>query len=435
MSEAGQRLSPILMRSGTPGPAEKVLRYLEGMSREGDDVDISPPRSLADAEEYNATIPEMLRSPGVRSKTSQALRDLAKSPVSYDDRSKGGGVALGGDKQTRTRTVNGDDAASIEQNGQRSEFGDHPLPVRQPSFEPGPNDDPGPHYPSFDSGPSFGNFGPMPDDGPSRTPMFQPTWTSKAQQNDERPWSPMSSRSRLTKATEKATAYPALPESRVGEDDSPPRSKTHSPPPPQSPSRKAEPLSPRSATRSMQNPPRSPGGSMFSGGHQNRPFSPYRHAPTHEDLLHAAVRGRAFIPPDLDQSAAEPALPPPSTTTPVMKAASVARSQFSAQSPLPVKAPSIASHRTGSTATPIQRPYSPNELNQEEEQIVQDTLAGRTPRTSHYAPSVLGSDVVNSHFHDMDLCVLLHQENDPTVHDVVKKALRKAIRQRVKNWA
>lgn len=53
------------------------------------------------------------------------------------------------------------------------------------------------------------------------------------------------------------------------------------------------------------------------------------------------------------------------------------------------------------------------------------------PATSH-APSVLGSDIMKSHFHDGDLCVLLHQETDPNVHETVKKAVRKAIRARVK---
>jgi hypothetical protein len=31
-------------------------------------------------------------------------------------------------------------------------------------------------------------------------------------------------------------------------------------------------------------------------GHQNRPFSPYRHAPTNEDPLHAVIRGRVAAP-------------------------------------------------------------------------------------------------------------------------------------------
>jgi hypothetical protein len=119
-------------------------------------------------------------------------------------------------------------------------------------------------------------------------------------------------------------------------------------------------------------------------------------------------------------------------------APSAARSHHTAQSHHG-KAASVAQSskaasavEQGRAATSQHRAQSPFELNQEEAQIVKDALAGRTPRTSHYTPSALGSDIVNSHFHDMDLCVLMQQESDPTVHEVVKKALRKAIRQRVK---
>ncbi|KAJ7045500.1 hypothetical protein C8F04DRAFT_1065003 [Mycena alexandri] len=530
MSDSGGVLNPILMRSTTPGPNEKVLSYLEGMSREGNEADVTPPRSIADAEEYQNKHPPSrngLYSPAARSRNSEALRDLANSPVSYD-----GKPVLGGAQEEDDE----DDADSVEQNGQRSEFGgQQPLPVP----EPGPNDLPGPHYPSYDSGPSFGNFGPMPDEGRS-TPVLLSTWTpnwanskpmppvpsrdltpgyvnvplpesvasprassanldatsvnigvespssprsraipSQASRKaptmrseqqatgssnpmqggeDNRPWSP-SARSRVTTKTREGTAYPMLPESRMGDDLSSPssptrskavRSKASSESPSQtkvqSASRK-EPstmnpagrgdMSPRSSHRNIASPTRSAAG--FSGNgqsHQNRPFSPYRHAPTTEDLLHAAVRGRALVLPD-------PSIPPspPSqhsrapSAVPSAVPSVAARSQAQSRTG---QAPSAAqSHKTASiaeqrgAATP--RPRSPLDLNQEEAQIVQDALASsRTPRTSHYTPSALGSDVVNSHFHDMDLCVLLQQESDPSVHEVVKKALRKAIRQRVK---
>ena len=71
-----------------------------------------------------------------------------------------------------------------------------------------------------------------------------------------------------------------------------------------------------------------------------------------------------------------------------------------------------------------------HELNQEEARIVADALAGRTPRTSYYAGSL--EEGMANHFHDIELCVLLHQESDPGAHEFVKKALRKAVRQRVK---
>ena len=83
------------------------------------------------------------------------------------------------------------------------------------------------------------------------------------------------------------------------------------------------------------------------------------------------------------------------------------------------------------TPTPS-RPRSPEVegLDDEEARIVNDALAAQTPRTSVYA-APLEPEVAN-HFHDMELCILLHQENDPAQHEIVKKALRKAVRQRVK---
>ena len=61
--------------------------------------------------------------------------------------------------------------------------------------------------------------------------------------------------------------------------------------------------------------------------------------------------------------------------------------------------------------------------------MVNDAL-GRTPRTSFYESPL--EPETTSHFHDMELCVLLHKENDPGEHDFIKKALRKAVRQRIK---
>lgn len=57
----------------------------------------------------------------------------------------------------------------------------------------------------------------------------------------------------------------------------------------------------------------------------------------------------------------------------------------------------------------------------------------KTPRTSYtVTPTDLAAEVQKSHFHDEDLCVLLHVADDPTVHDVVRRAVRKAVRSRVK---
>ncbi|KAJ7072344.1 hypothetical protein C8F01DRAFT_1103577 [Mycena amicta] len=478
MSDAAGVLNPILMRSTTPGPNEKVLNYLESMSLAGQqlDVDVSA-RSIVDPDDFAA---RPIFSPAARSRTSDALRDLAASPVSYD----------AGPRLRKHQ----DDADSTEQNGQRSEFGGQQILMQA---EPGPSDPPGPRYPSYDSGPSFGNLGPealstfnnrmmstwtptwtqqmdkpVPDipastaaltpgytkvplpesvASPRGTSTFEieiqspsiprsPTTQSNAKAppvhyeqpgpSNSRPLSPQSGRSRVTKITEKGTAYPTLPESRIADDDfatpsSPTRSKavhskaTLSESPSKSGHKAAREgggdLSPRSSHKNIASPAR------FSGnGAAHRPFSPYRHAATTEDLLHAAIRGRAIVLPD-------------STTPPKAPSAapSVVPSQHTTQSP--IKAQSARQSQPASLAEQgPRRPPSPIELDQEEARIVQEALASRTPRTSHYTPSALGSDIMNSHFHDMDLCILLQQESDRNAHEVVKKALRKAIRQRVK---
>lgn len=47
-------------------------------------------------------------------------------------------------------------------------------------------------------------------------------------------------------------------------------------------------------------------------------------------------------------------------------------------------------------------------------------------------PSVLAGEVHASHFHDEELCILLHAADNPTTHDVVKKVLHKGVKDRVK---
>lgn len=87
----------------------------------------------------------------------------------------------------------------------------------------------------------------------------------------------------------------------------------------------------------------------------------------------------------------------------------------------------------GGDVTPrAMSPMSPTgELDPNETKLVRDAINSR--RTSYAAPpSALEPEVANSHFHDMDLCILLHQMDDYNTHEIVKKALRKAVRQRVK---
>ena len=90
-------------------------------------------------------------------------------------------------------------------------------------------------------------------------------------------------------------------------------------------------------------------------------------------------------------------------------------------------------HHDHEERTPVQsRTHSQveEELDEEEEEMVR-TILSRTPRTS-VAPSALEPDVQNSHFHDMELCELLHSLEAPNLPEVVKKAVRKAVRARVR---
>jgi hypothetical protein len=145
------------------------------------------------------------------------------------------------------------------------------------------------------------------------------------------------------------------------------------------------------------------GPSILSSGNnhnrlQQRPFSPYRNGPTEQDLLHAAIHGLSLnIPGHADGS------------------------QQGSQS------------KQSRGATPRALSPGPDELDEEETRLVENVLneGNRTPRTSYAATSALGSEQF-AHYHDMNLCVLLHQLDNPDQHEVVKKAVRKAVKSRVK---
>ncbi|KAF5348749.1 hypothetical protein D9758_006832 [Tetrapyrgos nigripes] len=551
MSYAGTgevQLKSYLVRSSTPGPNEKVLKYLDGMSRESAET---PPQSQVEDDEYTQDkVPSRSGVYSPKSQNGQLLQDLAASPVSYEQNIAG-------------RQLDEDDVGSDVQ--QRSET---PLPVR----EPGPHDPPGPHYESYGS--SFGNFGQLPpDDYPPQTPYgygnWNPAWTdgsktetpwnagaapnlaplpesvssprvasvainvespssketrlhgstpsrasqkapsspasaktasrppskapTKVSEPDGRPLSPISLKSRSsnpkTRTTDKGTVYPPLPESRVGEDeyDVPTTPRARSKAPSVAPSDSLSQIhhkrarkekeaanvngsqppvneatfSPRSAQQILYNGnsrAMSPGGAYSQ---TSRPFSPYKYGPTASDLLDSAIRGRAMVIPEEPEKAstATPSKAPSSKApTHVSKPPSAAPSHRSKHSEsrtaskAPSKVPSAApSHNTvrsqssrqstqrEGNATPVPVPSrvkSPDteELNQEEARIVEQALAStsRTPRTSYYTPSVLDAEVAQSSFHDMELCILLHQLKNPATHDLVRKVVLKAVKQRMK---
>lgn len=123
------------------------------MSKEEDAPTNSPPASL-----YGPPGVDYQKSPALSRVELLSPKTRSKLPDDYFEEHHEGGV-------------DGDDADSNVQVGERSEAGD------LPTHEPGPNDPPGPKYASYDSGPSFGNFGPFPtDDRASMNPPFTNSW-------------------------------------------------------------------------------------------------------------------------------------------------------------------------------------------------------------------------------------------------------------------
>lgn len=93
------------------------------------------------------------------------------------------------------------------------------------------------------------------------------------------------------------------------------------------------------------------------------------------------------------------------------------------------------SNRDPDTTPTPSRPASPG-LTTHEQQMVNDLLnrparARTSFAQSTVAPSALEPDIINSHYHDMELCQLLHALDQP-MGEPVKKAVRKAVRARVK---
>ena len=142
------------------------------MGMRDDQPNNTPPRSMADPDEYQSKAesinngtrtPQQLFSPAPRSRISDTLLD---PPLA-----RNGLKAPSHIEEVDER----DDVNSNVQVGTRSELGEMPVVSSNalssigvltlpPQREPGPHDPPGPKYASYDSGPSFGNFGPLPVD-------------------------------------------------------------------------------------------------------------------------------------------------------------------------------------------------------------------------------------------------------------------------------
>ncbi|KAI0305538.1 hypothetical protein B0F90DRAFT_1698852 [Multifurca ochricompacta] len=381
--------------------------------------------------------------------------------------------------------LNGDgqeDIASDVQEGAQSAVGSlmQRNGVHHGHGEPGPGDEPGPHYESYGS--SFGNFGPMPPESafdepahvarvppPNSVPVPSPSAKARTSRTGSRASASQKAPSMVSRTQKEAavaledTAMSPKPINQVGLNGdirSPPPQKQSTTYPPLPPSQthsnihsnigsasaavkyqraysRAPSLSPsdspsqmkaqRNAVRSVGREPslppvppsdgdsqvegdfkvvysqqngdvrsRTAGPSILSNGNNRsqRPFSPYRNGPTEQDLIHAAIHGLSLDAPGHING-------------------------------------SPSKHSHGGTP----RALSPglDELNEEETRLVENVLnqGTQTPRTSYATTSVLEPNQF-THYHDMSLCILLHQLDDPNQHEVVKKAVRKAVKARVK---
>ena len=192
-------------------------------------------------------------------------------------------------------------------------------------------------------------------------------------------------------------------------------------------------------------------GGPMSPSYHNRPFFPYRHAPTQEDLLFA-VASAAQVQKESSQLNVLSQLNVNTSQLNVggggSKLFHVSHHSYRTQQSH-VSHQSNHSHHTHQSQSRTRSLSNAEDdgrvmphllirilrhsLNRAVEEMVAKALAARgaANRTS-YAPSTLEPEIINSHFHDMDLCILLHQMDDNTTHEVVKKALRKALRQCMK---
>ncbi|KAL7281780.1 hypothetical protein PYCCODRAFT_1430922 [Trametes coccinea BRFM310] len=252
----------------------------------------------------------------------------------------------------------------------------------------------------------------------------------------ERPLSPrtaasqnQSVKSRNTQKTQR-TAYPPLPESVV--DDGQRTQKAYS----IAPSESASQIGNRRMRQQQQlqqaEMSQKPAKSVKSTTEVNG------HAPS-EAPAYAKSQSAARSQAPMSQAPA----PSQAPMSPKSQASRMPRERSVAATEAMRSAPPMSPARSGAplndpdhTPTPS-RPSSPVEhLNAEEQRMVQDllTMPSRS-RTSYapsaMAPSMLEPEVQNSHFHDMELCQLLHALDQP-MGEPVKKAVRKAVRARVK---
>ncbi|KAI0695523.1 hypothetical protein BC835DRAFT_1414795 [Cytidiella melzeri] len=264
-------------------------------------------------------------------------------------------------------------------------------------------------------------------------PMSPPRTANGNGQSHERSFSPRSGisqqPSRVTQKTSKS-AYPPLPESTMEEPmfsraASPP-ARSHNKTPSIAPSESASQAPRMRAQKSVsqkepsQKPSRSIKGASDVNGSYPEPAksTASRAAPSQRDAL--LSRSQALSP----RSQASRALSQ-RTNDELFKAASAVSASRSHRH-----------HDPEITPTPS-RPASPlQDLNAEEQRLVNEFLTRPVGTRTSYAQSTMAAstlepEIQHSHFHDGELCQLLHALDTPMA-DPVKKAIRKAVRARVK---
>lgn len=462
-------LRPILLRSSTPAPNEKVLLYLEGMQRES--MGLGSPTSTLIRNGLPSTRRSAFGNDDSASDLDSNVQDGRKTEMSINAHSAFHSTVAGAARVPLPNSVTSPTTFNINIEPPSSPSGSKSRKsTSQASGAPSKSRKSAASVVESDSRDTIRGH----HNAPSKA------HTTHSAAPDEVPLSPR--RSRAGSRSQVPNEYPPLPPStllspsgRTGHLPLSPRSHRHAPSvspsdsPSQAPLKAARierelkekekmrsvvsggPTSDVDGAASKRGGPLSAAGSPMSPSHHNRPFSPYRHAATQEPLLFAAT-----MQVQRQTSSQSNALSQLNVNTSQLdgggggsKLSHVSHhshhthqshvshqshhSQHTHQSQSRARSPARMEEDGRTTPTPS-RPHSPSfSLNQAEEEMVAKALAerGAGNRTS-YAPSTLEPEIIDSHFHDMDLCILLHQMDDNTTHEVVKKALRKALRQRVK---
>ncbi|KAI0779548.1 hypothetical protein C8Q74DRAFT_1259637 [Fomes fomentarius] len=482
MSAVDGGLHTLMMRSSTPASNEKVLLYLQGMEE-------SPPEDEGTGSQVGS---QVLRSPRPKSKAASSVRQLEVGENGDDLRSdvQEHPSELGRTIPIHTTGVpdhepGPDDPPGPKFESYGSSFGNfgplpresfngrngiaspskaaavplpetslgvpgsptesHPNPFRQFGMAPaattgikgapsgvGTRSRQAASTKASHKSPSVAENGFLSPKAPSRA--LSPTRTATAGgANPERPWSPrtaasqnQSVKSRNTQKTQR-TQYPPLPDSVA--DDGQRTTRAYS----IAPSESASQVGSR-RLRQQQILEQQQREQELEREREREPS----HKPSKSVKSVTEMNGQAGTYAK-SQSAARSQAPmsPRSQATNVPRERSVAPTE-GVRSAAPPMSPARSKHPThdpDSTPTPSRAP-SPDRLNAEEQRLVQSIL-GIQPRTrtsyalSTMAPSMLEPEVQNSHFHDMELCQLLHALDQP-MGEPVKKAVRKAVRARVK---